>query len=172
MKIPLDCLDSFGLKWVLLSSAVCFSAYMYISGDWATDVLTDTVGTDGLLSELVGMAGADVLSVRWDWWSGPLRLDWWRSEWWGLPNPGTLRWLVEVHDFAWWSLELTQLKQMFFLETNCLLCSTDLDLNWKHHNGRVDDFGNSMHLIVLMTFLAAIWVALGLLSWGCWYSFQ
>ena len=29
-------------------------------------MLTDTVGTDGLLSELVGMAGADVLSVRWD----------------------------------------------------------------------------------------------------------
>ena len=29
-------------------------------------MLTDAVGTDGLLSELVGMAEVDVLSVRWD----------------------------------------------------------------------------------------------------------
>ena len=37
-----------------------------ISGDWATDVLTDALGADGSLSELVGIAGVDVLSVRWD----------------------------------------------------------------------------------------------------------
>ena len=37
-----------------------------ISGDWATDVLTDAVGSDGSLSEPVGMAGVDVPSVRWD----------------------------------------------------------------------------------------------------------
>ena len=37
-----------------------------ISGDSATDVLTDAVGIDGSLSELVGIAGVDVLSVRWN----------------------------------------------------------------------------------------------------------